>query len=315
MYKLISNFLSLKMQLRNKKVVIFGGTGLLGKYIVRILAKEGAVIKILSRNPEKGAELKTCGGVGQVSFVKGEISDDGKIEELIKNSDIVINTTGILFEKRKAKFAKFYIEFPKLIGELSKKYGIKDVIHISALGVDKVKNSKYAVAKFTGEKELKIANSNATIIRPSVVFGAEDNFINRFARIIKLSPIVPLVGKGYTKFQPVYAPDIALSVLKVLLNKNLQGKIYELGGPDIFNLREINEIIIQHLGVKRAFVNIPFAIMNFAASFLQLLPNPPITKDQLVLLKHDNVTQNKALTFFNLNIQPKKLGDVLKNYL
>jgi len=298
-----------------KNITIFGGTGFLGRYVVKELAKLGYKINILSRYPEDSLYLKTAASVGQIKFFRGNIFDDKLIEKLIKESDAVINLVGVLYEKKRGDFVKYHSQFPEYVAKLAAKYKIKKLIHVSALGVDKNVIAKYALSKFQGEELIKSNFKNAVILRPSVVFGAEDNFMNKFAKMACFSPFLPLIMGGSTKFQPVYVNDIALSVKKIIQTDDIKDKTYELAGPDILDFKKLLELCLLYSGKKRLFINLPRKIALFLAWFLEKLPNPQLTRDQVKMLANDNVTNQGALTFFDLQIQPKNIEEILPKYL
>lgn len=304
------------MTLSDKTILIFGGTGFIGRHIVKELAKTGAKINIYTRDPEAGLYLKTCGSVGQISLIKGEVKDTELINKLVRQSDIVINCVGILFEKHNYTFINKHAKFPELLGSLAAKYKLQKVIHISALGIEQNTSSKYASTKLQGEEALRRNFPNCTIIRPSVVFGIDDNFFNKLAGITKKLPFIPLIGKGKTKIQPVYVNDIAKSVYKIVTSEHEHnGNIYELGGPDIYDMKQIYEFISSTIGVKKSMVPLPYVVAKILAMFFELFPNPVYTRDQIKLLKTHNTTQEKSKTFFHLHIQPHKIEEIVPGYL
>ena len=303
------------MILNNQVITIFGGTGFLGRYIVRSLAKTGARINIVSRNPNDYVFLKTAGSLGQISLLRGSIADHKLLEELIAKSDIIINAVGILFETKKQSFAQVHSDFPEFLAKMSHKHKIKKLIHISALAVDRAVGSKYAESKLRGEKLLKENFANATILRPSVIFGEEDQFFNKFAFLSNFSPMLPLIEQGKTKFQPVYVVDIAKAVYNIVAYEGYDNKTYELGGPDIYSFKEIYQYILQILERKRFLIKIPNFMAKIMAVMFELLPNPMLTRDQLKLLKTDNITKKKVNSFFHLQIQPYKIEEIVPKYL
>ena len=303
------------MILNNQTITIFGGTGFVGRYIVKILAKTGAKINILSRTPSNSLFLKTAGSLGQISLVEGSVSNQDQVEELIKKSDIIINAVGILFEKKQQNFINLHVKFPELLGKLAKKYNIKKLIHISALAIEHNPHSKYAVSKLQGEAALKTNFNNVTILRPSVIFGSEDQFFNKFASLLRFSPILPLINKGSTKFQPVYVMDVARAIYNITVFSGYDKKTYELGGPDIYSLKEIYQYILNILGIKRLLLNMPYFISKIMAIIFELFPKPILTRDQIKLLKTDNITHRKTNSFFHLQIQPYKIEEIVPKYL
>lgn len=303
------------MKMQNKIITIFGGSGFIGRNIVKELAKSHDLINVVTRDPEKSLESKTSGAVGQITITKGNILDDIDLENNIKNAQIVINLVGILYEKGQQNFSSIQAQAAEKIAKLSTKYGVKQLIHFSALGVDKATASKYARSKLAGEKAVLSAFPNATIIRPSIVFGRYDNFFNQFAKIAKISPILPLIGGGHTKFQPVYVGDIARAIAKIVEKEELQGKIYEFGGKDIVSFRQILEFIAKIIGKKRIFLNIPFTIASIESILLELLPHPILTRDQVTLLRYDNIVTHSQPVLEDIGINPASFIDIVPDYI
>ncbi|MBA8667076.1 complex I NDUFA9 subunit family protein [Holosporaceae bacterium 'Namur'] len=298
----------------NDTITIFGGSGFIGSYIVKELAKTGAKIKIISRNPEENNQLKVCGSVGQVAFIKGDIKSFKDIEKNVEGSTYVINLVGILFESGKQKFNKLHLEAAKNIALSCSNNNVKRLIHFSALGVNRNHTSKYASTKLEGEKAVLQTFPNSVIIRPSVVFGREDNFINMFAKLIAVFPVIPLIG-GRSRFQPVYVSDIAEAVGICLVKDNISGKVFELGGSKVYTLREIYELIFKLTGRKKPLVNIPFIFAKVMAAILSLLPRPLLTCDQVELLKTDNVLLKTKNGFEELGLTSTSMEAVLSEYI
>jgi NADH dehydrogenase len=303
------------MQLNNKIITIFGGSGFLGRHIVKSLAQSGATINILTRDPEKALFLKMAGSVGQINLIRGNISNTKLVEELVKNSHIIINAVGILFEKRKFDFVNTHAKFPETLAHAAQRYNIERFIHISALGCDVDTQSNYAKTKLAGETAILNTFPTATILRPSVIFGKEDNFFNQFAKMAKYSPFLPLIGGGKNYFQPVYVGDIAKAINKILQNPRTKGKIYELGGPDVVSFKQVLQYTSQTINRHPILLNIPFPIAKLIAYFMELLPTPPLTRDQVKSLQTDNVTHGKHKTFFDLGIHTKTIEETVPQYL
>jgi uncharacterized protein YbjT (DUF2867 family) len=281
------------MILNNQTITIFGGTGFVGRYIIRVLAKTGARINVLSRSPNEYSFLKTAGSLGQISFFQGSIKDHDLIEELIAKSDVVINAVGILFEKKGQSFIEVHSDFPEFIAKMAYKYQIKKLLHISALGIDEAINSKYAASKF----------------------GEEDQFFNKFAQLTSFSPFLPLIEQGKTRFQPVYVADVSRAIYNIMVYEGYDNKTYELGGPDIYSFKEIYEYILKVLGRKRFLIKLPNFVAKIMALIFELMPTPMLTIDQLKLLKTDNITKKKVNSFFHLQIQPYKIEEIVPKYL
>jgi NADH dehydrogenase len=298
-----------------QQITIFGGTGFVGRHLVRRLAKTGAVIRVATRDAEKALLLKPMGDVGQIVPVRCVVNNDASVARAIGNSDIVINLIGILFEKGRNNFQCMHVEAAARIARLAKEAGAKRLIQMSALGASESSPSKYARSKYAGEQAARTFFPNATIFRPSVIFGPEDNFFNKFASLARFSPALPLIGGGLTKFQTVYVGDVADAMMVALQRNSACGATFELGGPQVYSFRQLLELMLQVTGRKCCLVNIPFALAKLQASFLQLMPQPLLTRDQVELLKQDNVVSANAKTFRDLGINPTALELILPSYL
>lgn len=307
------------MDLQTKIVTVFGGTGFVGRNIVRDLAQQGARIKIATRVPEHAYFLKPCGVVGQIVPFACNYADEKSIKAAIQGSDYVINCIGILHERKKGDFDRVHTGLPGTIARTAQECGVERLVHISALGIEN-SHSHYAASKREGEKAVLSAFPKATILRPSVIFGPEDDFFNRFATLSEILPALPLIGGGHTKFQPVYVGDVAAAALHALTlpaddANTPQGRIYELGGPEVLNFREIYETLFRVTGRRRMLVTLPWGLAKIKASFMGFLPNPPLTKDQVEQLKVDSVVTDGALTLDTLGVRATSLELVLPRYL
>lgn len=306
--------------MKNKEVVVFGGSGFLGRYVVERLARQGAFIKVPTHNLEKSLFLKTTGFVGQITPLYTNVFDDKSVSDVIKGADYVINLIGILHERGKSNFENMHVDVAQRIAKLCKKHKVKRLVHISAIGANVNSRSRYASTKGKGEKAVLKDFPEATIIRPSILFGEEDNFFNRFANLSRFSPFLPLVGGGHTKFQPVYVDDVAHVIVKSLTeskeNKNPHaGKTYELGGPDVYTFKEILLFILKNIHKRRLLVPLPFPFASLVGFFTQFLPNPILTRDQVTLLKSDNIVGKRAVGFKKLGIEPTAVETVVPKYL
>lgn len=300
-----------------KIITIIGGSGFVGGYVANALAKAGHLVNIASRNPEKALFAKTAGMVGQVSLAKCNVRKPDSIKAAIANSDVVINLTGILFQSGKQRFGAVHAKGAETVAQEAQKAGVKQFIHVSALGVDKAVQSNYARTKFNGEKAVLAAFPGAVIVRPSIIFGVEDQFFNRFAKVASIAPALPLIGGGKTKFQPVYVNDVAEAIVRIIENGGYQGAVFELGGAKTYSFRELMEFVLKATGRKRFLVSIPVPFAKYAiAGPSELLPTPPLTRDQVTLLQYDNVVSDNAThTFKTLGIKPAKVEDVVPKYL
>ena len=263
------------MQNNQKIITIFGAGGFLGKHLMRQLTRLDYRVKVATRNPYLKGYLKPLGNPGQIELFKTNIFDLDDIKQVLRNCDLVINLVGILYETRKQKFNQIHSEFPYLLSNLCNEMGIKNLIHVSALGVKEKHTSKYMQSKLQGEKNIQDTFKPSIILSPSVVFGPGDRFFNIFASIAQFSPALPLIGGGKTKFSPIYVGDVAKAIVKVLEFNNSKPKIYELGGPENYSFKELMEILLTEIKKKRFLIPIPFGVAKFQSYFLQILPNPP----------------------------------------
>ncbi|MGH1404743.1 MAG: complex I NDUFA9 subunit family protein [Alphaproteobacteria bacterium] len=303
------------MAYKNQIATVFGGSGFVGCQIVRELAAKGFTVKIATRVPERANALKPCGAVGQVVPVLCDYSDAHSVREAVKNADYVVNCIGILFEKgKRRRFQNAHVDIPAMIAKSCADEGVSRFVHISALGCD-TGTSKYAKSKSEGEEAVLANFPSATVLRPSVIFGADDNFFNMFAEMSRYVPVLPLIGGGKTKFQPVFVGDVADCVMAALTSDGYQGKVYQLGGADVVSLHEIYELLFEHTGRKRSCVSLPFSLAKVQASFLSLLPKPPLTPDQVESLKTDNIVDEKGLNMQHLGVEPTSMDLILPSYL
>jgi len=255
------------MQNNQKIIAVFGAGGFLGKHLMRQLTKLDYRVKVATRNPYLRGYLKLLGNPGQIELFKTNIFDPEDIKKVLKNCDFIINLVGILYETKKQKFNEIHSQFPYLLSNLCSELGIKNLIHISALGVREKHVSRYMQSKLQGEKNIQNTFRSSVILRPSVVFGPEDKFFNTFASIAQFSPILPLIGGGKTKFAPIYVGDVAKAIVNALELNNSEPKIYELGGPENYSFRELMEILLTEIKKKRFLIPIPFALQNFNPIF------------------------------------------------
>lgn len=302
--------------LRTGSITLFGGTGFIGRHLVRRLAKTGAVIRVATRDAEKVLPLKPMGDVGQIVAVPGSIRSDESVAHAIDASNTVINLTGILYEKGRDTFQSVHVEAAARIARLAKERGAKNLIHMSALGAGAGSTSSYARSKAAGEQAVRLFFPDAAIFRPSIVFGPDDNFFNLFATLARVSPILPLIGGGMTKFQPVYVDDVAAALQRAIGNPEMRGSTYELGGPQIYSFRELMELLLRVTGQRRWLVPVPWWFASLKAFFFEYMPRPPLTRDQIELLKTDNIIRNpQTKTLQNLGITPMAAELILPTYL
>ena len=303
------------MQNNQKIIGIFGSGGFLGKHLMRQLTKSGYRIKVATRNPYLRGYLKPQGNPGQIELFKVNIFSPDNVKNFLKNCDLIINLVGILYETRKQKFYQIHSEFPYLLCNLCNELGIRNLVHISALGVKENNASLYMQSKLQGEKNIQDTFKPSVILRPSVVFGPEDKFFNTFASIAQFSPFLPLIGGGKTKFAPIYVGDVAKAIVKVLELNNSEPKIYELGGPENYSFKELMEILLTEIRKRRFFISIPFNIAKFQSYFLQIIPNPLLTPDQVEMLKYNNIISGDYPTLKDIGITGTAIQSILPKYI
>jgi NADH dehydrogenase len=299
----------------NMTAVVFGGGGFLGRHLVRRLGKSGAVVRVPSRHPTRLTYLRTAGVVGQIVPELVGTYDDEELVATLQGADIVINLIGILAENRRNSFARIHASLPGRIAAAAAAAGVKHLVHVSALGADDHSPSAYAKSKAAGEEAVMAAFPGATIIRPSIVFGPEDQFFNRFAGMALISPVLPLIGGGHTRFQPVYVGDVADGIMAALTTPDSAGKVYEFGGPATYSFRELMELMLAEIGIQRLLVPVPWGLARLQARFAEFLPGPPLTRDQVALLRQDNVLSGSAPGLSDLGIQPAALELILPTFL
>jgi uncharacterized protein YbjT (DUF2867 family) len=306
--------------MKHNIVTVFGGAGFVGRYVVRALAQQGVQVRVACRRPEEAMRCKPMGDVGQVAPVAANIRNAESVAAAVAGADAVVNLVGVLYKRGKQNFDSLHVDGAHIVAAAAKAAGVKRLIHISAIGADIESESDYASSKAFGEKAVDDAFEGATILRPSIVFGPEDDFFNRFAALARLSPALPVIGPK-TKFQPVYVADVAKAVSACLADDATAGGCYELGGPSVHTFHELMEMMLAEIGRDRFLVPAPFWAASVKAFFLEhlrvpfFLPKPMLTRDQVRLLKHDNVVSGDAQGFDALGITPTSLNAVLPTYL
>jgi uncharacterized protein YbjT (DUF2867 family) len=303
-----------------KLVTVFGGSGFLGRHIVRLLAKKGFRIRVACRRPDLAGHLQPLGNVGQITAVQANLRYRDSVDRAVVGADYVVNCVGILFENGRNTFDAVQAFGAKAIAEAAKAQGAK-LVHISAIGADKNSQADYARTKAIAEETVLKAVKDAVILRPSIVFGPEDGFFNKFADMSRLAPALPLVGGGHTKFQPVYVADVAEAVVKGVVGEIDGGKIYELGGPEVLSFKQCLQTMLKVISRSRPLVHLPWAIASLIGSVTSLIPfiDPPLTEDQVELLKSDNVVSDQAKSegrdLAGMGITPKAVETILPTYL
>lgn len=301
--------------MRLDTVTVFGASGFIGRHVVKRLAAQGAVIRAVSRDPERALHLKPLGDVGQIVLMPLPAqADSEQLRQLVDGADLVVNLVGILFERRSGDFARVHVEFARAVAQAAAASGCRSLVHISAIGADPASPSLYARTKAQGEAAVRQDFAQATILRPSIVFGPEDSFFNRFARMAQLSPVLPIVG-GRTRFQPVYVGDIAEAVLAAALREDAAAGLFELGGPRVYTFEALIRYMLQVTGRRRLVIDLPVPLARLIARFAEWLPEPPLTRDQLWLLQRENVVAAGARGLAELGIRPTPLEVIVPQYL
>ena len=301
--------------MRSRRTAVLGGSGFIGRYVVQRLAARGDVIPVGCRYAEEAKFLTPLGNVGQIAAVNIDIEDEQLLPAFLAGSNAVVNCVGILTERGRQTFERVHHQGPARLARLAREAGVERLVHISAIGADPRSRSAYARTQAQGEAAVRDSFPTATILRPSIVFGPEDQFFNRFAAMAMVSPVLPLIGGGRTRFQPVYVGDVAAAVLKCLEDPTTAGRTYELGGPKIYTFRQLVELLLAEIRRKRLLIDVPFGVAELQARLLSLLPSPPLTPDQVELLKTDNVVSSSALTLATLGITPTAVEAILPSYL
>jgi len=301
--------------MRNRRTAVLGGSGFIGRYIVKRLAARGEVVTVGCRHAEEAKFLKPMGDVGQIVPLNVAIGDERLLPAFLAGNDALVNCVGILRESRSQTFELAHHIGPGRLAGFAREAGVERFVHISAIGADPRSTSAYARTKAAGERAVRDAFPTVTILRPSIVFGPEDQFFNRFAAMAMIAPVLPLIGGGETRFQPVNVGDVADAAVKCLEDPATAGHTYELGGPKVYTFRELLELLLGEIRRKRRLVDIPFGLAALQARLMSILPNPPLTPDQVELLKSDNIVSSGAMTLASLDIVPTPVEIILPTYL
>jgi uncharacterized protein YbjT (DUF2867 family) len=304
--------------MRDRLVTVFGGTGFLGRHLVRALARRDYRIRVAVRRPDLAGHLQPLGRVGQIHAVQANVRYPDSVAAAVRQAEVVINLVAILFERGRQKFPVVHVAGADAVARAAAAVGAR-MIHVSAIGADANSPSQYARTKAAGEAAVRAAVPAATIFRPSIMFGPEDDFFNRFAAMARLSPVLPLVGGGHTRFQPVFVGDVAEAMARAADGEVAAGTTYELGGPEVKTFRELMEFVLATTGRRRLLLPLPFPLATLQATFLQFLPKPPLTPDQVKLLQVDNVVSPEAerehRTLPALGIEPVTIESIVPTYL
>jgi uncharacterized protein YbjT (DUF2867 family) len=298
-------------------VTVFGGSGFVGRHVVKALAAKGHRVRVAVRRPDLAGFLTSAGGVGQIALMQANVRYPSSVLAAVQGADVVVNCVGILAESGRQSFTALHSRGAAVIAEAASAVHAK-LVHISAIGADKASESAYAVSKGLAEEAVLKLSKDAIILRPSVVFGAEDQFLNRFAKMATLSPALPLIGSD-TKFQPVYVGDVAEMVVKGVEGRLKAGAVYELGGKETLSFKDILAHLLKIIDRKRVLVPVPFGLAKMMGTVLQYAPTTPLTRDQVLMLEHDNVVSSEAvtagLTLVGVGIDAKTITDIAPSYL
>ena len=311
------------MTLRDEMITVFGASGFIGRYVVRALAKAGYRVRAATRRPHLAYDLKPMGAVGQIQLVQANLRNPDSVERALEGASGVINLVGILFESGRQSFDSLQSEGAKLVAEKAAEAGVERFVQISAIGAHVDSASRYARTKALGEQAVRAAIPTATVLRPSIVFGTEDQFFNKFADMARFAPALPLIGGGKTKFQPVWCADVAAAAVTALDTDAARGRVYELGGPQVYTFREVLEFILTAIRRKRLLIPVPFPIadgLGLIGELTAALPfvQPFLTRDQVVLLRQDNilgVSGEDVGTLADFGIEAETVEAVVPAYL
>jgi len=321
-----------------RRITVFGGSGFIGRHLVKRLAAAGSEIRIAVRDIESAQFLKPAGDIGQIVLWQTDINDPEQVKTAVAGADAVINLVGTLIDSGGNSYAGIHIDGAKNIAAAARAGGVRQMVHISAIGADKFGASNYARTKALGEKAVQTEFPTVTILRPGIVFGPEDNFFNRFAGLTRILPFLPvfgcplipkitfgnengltirvdLYGEGGSRFQPVYVGDVADAIVASLASPLTAGQVYELGGPTVYSYKQLMELVLRYTGRQKWLAPTPYAFATIGAFFLQLLPKPMMTCDQVTLLKSDNVVTDGHQTLASLGIDPIAAEVILPTYL
>ncbi len=299
-------------------VTVFGGTGFVGRQVVRALARKGLRVRAAVRQPGRGYRLRMLGDVGQIEVVQANIRDPDSVARALNGAEACINLVGVLYEAGPQKFEKVHSEGAGRVAAAARAAGVRRMVQVSALGADPGSPSQYGRTKAAGEAAVRQAFAEATIVRPSIVFGPEDDFFNRFARMASISPALPLIGGGHTRFQPVYVGDLAEAIAQAAASDVHAGQTYELGGPAVYSFRDLMEFILRETGHRRFLAPLPFSLAGLIGAMGNLVAPilaPPITSDQVNSLRVDNVPSGALPGLEAFGVTPRSIEAVVPTYL
>lgn len=323
--------------MKHRLVTVFGGAGFIGRHLVRRLAAAGHRVRIVCRDAESARFLMTAGSPGQIVPMAGDITNRDAVERAVQGADWVVNLVGIMAPLGRQMFKRIHVDGAELVARAARDHGVQALVHVSAIGADPDSASVYARTKGQGEQAVRASFPGAVILRPSVIFGQEDMFFNRFAAMARISPVLPvfgcsswprirlfgekdvievdLYGDGGTRFQPVFVGDVAEAIHRALKAPSAQGRIFELGGPRVYSFKQLMELVMEQTGRRRLLLPIPFWLARLQSMFLELLPKPVLTEDQVIQLQNDNVVSGDVATLADLDIAPTLAEAILPTYL
>lgn len=301
--------------MEQKIATVFGATGFIGRHLVKTLADSGYIVRAVTRHVQKAYFLRTCGDVGQIVPMQASMNDPAGVDACVRGADAVIYLPGVLHARRKQDFERVHVLYPAQVAEACTRFHVSRFVHMSALACDRGQ-SCYAQTKNSGEQAVLAKYPNATILRPSLVFGPEDGFFGLFAKLARILPALPLIGGGHTKFQPVFVGDVVAAIMAAINlppigSNNPQGRIYEVGGPSVYSFKDLMQKIFAQTGRRRLLVPIPFPVAMIDGAVLQFFPRPLLTLDQVRTLKTDNIVNSNALGLNDLGIEATALESVL----
>lgn len=300
-------------------VTVFGGSGFVGSQLVRAFARRGWRVRVACRRPDRAWKLQTSGSVGQIQAVRCDATNPDDVAAALQGADAAVNLIGILYESGRRSFHAMHVDVSRNIAEAVAAAGIDRLVHVSAIGADPESASDYALSKAAAEMAVREVKPDAVVIRPSIVFGAGDGFLNRFARMAQFAPVLPLIGGGQTKFQPVYVADVAEAIARATVLPEAGGRTFELGGPAVMTFEDVLKLILRETYRSNGLVPLPFFLARPIGSLVQLtamvgIP-PMLTRDQVVLLEKDNVVADGAEGLAELGVQPTGLEAIAPSYL
>ena len=294
-------------------VTVFGGSGFLGRQIVACLAAAGNDVRVGVRHPDRASFLQRLAPDGRIELVHADVWDESTVARAVRGSASVINTVGHYVEKRGATFDRIHGQGALHVARQAKQAGAERLIHISGLGADPGSDSPYIRARGIGESLVEGAFDGVTILRPGVIFGPDDAFLNRLAGMARQAPVLPLFGTGGTKLQPVYVGNVAEACVRILAEPSTRCRVYEIGGPRVYTYKELVRLVVERIGRRTAMMPVPFLVWDILAAVMTLHPDPPLTRDQVNLIKRDNIVGEQALTLNDLGIRPIPLEEVLQD--